>query len=107
MGDLRQANDGHWYERRRSYGGGYYTVQRDPEAEEWQFSQGCGCLFAFLLLIVVAVGGAYTADQNQQRTNTRETELQRTQRLNRKLCSRLRSKGDSARLKAICAPIGL
>ena len=32
MGQLRQAADGHWYERRRTRSGRFYTVQRSSPA---------------------------------------------------------------------------
>jgi hypothetical protein len=35
MGVKRQAKDGHYYERRRTYGGRFYTVQRASDKEEW------------------------------------------------------------------------
>ena len=59
MGELRRAKDGHYYERRRSYGGRFYTVQRDPEGEaRWNRQLASGCLVVvagFLLLFFGAV----------------------------------------------------
>jgi len=35
MGVKRRAKDGHYYERRRTYGGRFYTVQRASDKDEW------------------------------------------------------------------------
>lgn len=64
MGRIRVAKDGHLYERRRTYGGRYYTVQHsDDDGTGWILGLhlGIGLLlapFTYLLSIPIALGVA-------------------------------------------------
>ena len=68
MGKLRRAKDGHYYERRRTMGGRFYTVQRDPEEEQ----RSAGCAALVLLALAIGVGLAvyipYAADQEEKKS---------------------------------------
>ena len=50
MGQIRIAKDGHLYERRRTYGGRFYTVQHGNEPTSLRTSTiwGLGWLFGLL-----------------------------------------------------------
>ena len=90
MGKLRRAKDGHYYERRRTRNGRFYTVQRDPEEE----ARSAGCAAMFLLALVIDVGLAvyipYAADKEEKKIRPGETKTQHMQRLHREECQEWR-----------------
>lgn len=90
MGKLRRAKDGHYYERRRTMGGRFYTVQRDPEEE----ARSAGCAAMFLLALAIGVGLAvyipYAADQEEKKIRPGETKTQHMQRLHGEDCKEWR-----------------